>query len=78
MDGFSVSLSAPYLGAAVGPQSGLHFWSTPITKFHERIGALARSGAPSRVVGQLYESRAVSVLSYLAQLALLPPSAHTA
>lgn len=69
---FRVDLAGKYLGAFLGPQGGSRNWETSVLKWHSRAMTIAAAGASASVTANLYNIRAVTTLSYLAQVSLLP------
>jgi hypothetical protein len=67
--------SARYLGAYMGPKGASLMWNAPLTKWFNRSHALAQANAPPRYTIGLYNSRAVTTLSYVAQFSKLPERA---
>ena len=65
---------ARYLGAFLGPRSANVAWSSPIAKWSNRTSMISSSRGPISVSVQLYNSRALSTLSYVAQLSSFPKS----
>jgi hypothetical protein len=66
---------ARYLGAFLGPKSAHVAWESPIAKWANRTSVIAASGAPVGVSVMLYNTRALSTLSYVAQFSFIPQSA---
>ena len=64
-----------YLGASLGPKSASQMWTAPIAKWSHRTGLLSASSAPMSVRIAVYNSQAITALSYVSQFAILPQSA---
>ena len=62
---------ARYLGAFLGPKSAHVAWRSPIAKWSNRT-AMISAGAPCGVLVTLYNTRALTTLSYVAQFSLPP------
>lgn len=63
-----------YLGYTIGPSAGSVRWSDPLNKWRDRTRALATSEVTPTVTLQLYASRCVPVLDYLAAMTQPPPT----
>ena len=70
--GFNIDLAAKYLGAYLGPHGGARIWSAAVAKWQSRAYVIAAMKAPLAVTVRLYNTRAVTTLSYLSQIAHLP------
>ena len=68
---FKLCMSAKYLGFHLGPKAGADQWVAPLRKWQERAKDIAASHMGSKLAALTYNSRAVSVLGFIAQLA--PP-----
>ena len=60
---------AMYLGIMLGPSAGAVQWSASIAKFKGRVADIFESRLPMKLAAVQYSSRAVSVLSFLGQVA---------
>jgi hypothetical protein len=69
---FQVKRAAKYLGAFLGPSAGALMWSAAVAMWYDRASTIAALGAPISTTAFLYNSRAVSTLSYVSQFSLLP------
>ena len=58
----------------VGPRAAATQWKGPIEKFKARVAGIFASGAPAFAASRQYNTRAVTVTSYVAQLSLPPPN----
>jgi len=63
--------SAKYLGFYLGPTAAFHGWNSQRRKWSNRGKAIARSGVPLQTAILAYQTRALTTLSYIAQL--VPP-----
>ena len=63
--------TAKYLGAFIGPRAGTQFWKAAIQKFKSRCVQIKQMGLPIGLATARFNTHAVSVLGFLAQLA--PP-----
>eukprot|EP00959_Pyramimonas_sp_CCMP1952_P460421 9479819-Pyramimonas_sp.AAC.1 len=61
-----------YLGLILGPAASCEAWIQPIQKWPTRAARIARERCPTGVAEHLYNKRAISTLSYVAQFAQLP------
>ncbi|CAK0790294.1 unnamed protein product [Prorocentrum cordatum] len=69
-----VVLKLLYLGLWFGPEVGpCDCWTDPVAKLRLRAQAICRGATPPSVSAILYSTRAVATLSYVAQIAWLPP-----
>lgn len=66
-----ITSAAIYLGFFLGPKALQSQWTAPTKKYSARVAEIARSGAPAALAAYAYNSKAVPVLGYVAQL--LPP-----
>jgi len=73
---FNLKGAGKYLGFLIGPEAGASQWEAPICKFMLRAQEINAGHFPINVSAHLYNSRAVSVLGYKAQL--VPPPASFA
>jgi hypothetical protein len=69
---FLIQSTSKYLGFQLGPTSGSLQWSNAVAKYKARVRSIASSGAPPSVATLLYNSQAISVLGYIAQMCHLP------
>jgi hypothetical protein len=69
---FKVSAAGKYLGASVGPAAGRTLWTNAANKWASRAHLIGSSALPLQVSVMLYNSRAITTIGYIAQLALLP------
>jgi hypothetical protein len=67
--------SARYLGAFLGPKAASLMWKAPIAKWSNRCLALAQAGAPPGITIELYNTRALTTLSYVSQFSEFPERA---
>ena len=67
---------ARYLGAFLGPKSANVSWQSPLAKWSIRASLLAGAGTPIKVATMLYNTRALTTLSYVAQFSALPDCDH--
>ena len=67
-----VAHTAKYLGAYLGPEGGSMIWQAAIAKWAARSYAIASARAPLKPTVHLYNTRAVTTLSYISQFAFLP------
>ena len=72
LSGARILAALKYLGLYLGPQAASWNWNSQRAKFSSRVKAIIRSGAPLGASLSLYSSRAMTVLSYVAQF-LAPP-----
>ena len=72
--GFQVTRAARYLGFVLGPASSQLQCSVAFEKWTNRSNLIAAVGAAASISARLYNVRAVSTLSYIAQLRPLPGS----
>ena len=63
---------ARYLGVFLGPKSATSSWTSPLEKWRNRATTIAAAGAPVGFAVEMYNSRALTTLSYVAQVAKLP------
>ena len=69
---FRIENSGLYLGFSLGPFANHSLWSAAIKKYRGRADAIFLSGVTARIAARDYNSRAATVLSYIAQLCPLP------
>ena len=69
--GIKIQGSAKYLGFYLGPTAAFHGWNNQRRKWSNRTKAIARSGVPLQPSILAYQTRALTTLSYIAQL--VPP-----
>jgi len=70
---FKIVSSAKYLGFFLGPSAAEKQWASPIAKFKERTDEIWQRNLPAPLSAARFNSRAVSVLGYIAQLVPPPP-----
>ena len=58
----------------MGPGAGSRQWDSPLAKYKLRVEEIAASGAPAVLAVHHYNTRAVSVLGYVAQFIPPPPN----
>ena len=75
---FNIASSGKYLGFHLGPSSADKQWVAPSAKWRLRASAIASTHSPASAASHLYNTRAVPVMGYVAQLALLPTEIATA
>ena len=61
-----------YLGFQIGPASGTLQWKAALEKYKNRVDLISKSGLTASLACHRYNSLAVPVLSYIAQL-ISPP-----
>ena len=64
---FKVAHTAKYLGAYLGPEGGSMIWQAAIAKWAARSYAIASARAPLKPTVHLYNTRAVTTLSYISR-----------
>ena len=69
---FAVTSHAKYLGLLLGPAAGEHQWDTATQKYKHRVHKIALLEAPIQIKSYLYNTNAVPVLQYIAQLLPIP------
>ena len=74
---FQVTYVAKYLGLTIGPGAGKPLWQGPLEKWMRRALSIGAARSPPWIASRLYLSRAQAVPSYVAQLAMVPASAHS-
>ena len=72
--GASIQFHCKYLGFWIGPQSAHKKWVEQSSKFRSRVALIASAKRAATITVPLYNSRAVSTLSYHAQLDDMPES----
>ena len=70
---FNVVKAAKYLGVWMGPAAGELQWRDPTTKWEKRAVTVVDLSVGSFDAAQLYNTRAVPVLGYIAQLMPMNP-----
>ena len=65
---FQVLPCCRYLGFYLGPAAGQMQWASPLSKWASRSELIAATGCPPLAAACLYNSRAVTTLSYVGQL----------
>jgi hypothetical protein len=68
----NIAPAAKYLGTFLGPSIKDLPWRAPCVKWKSRVDAIATAGAPPSISASLYNTHALPVLSYVAQLAVPP------
>ena len=76
MGNFLIKEASKYLGFYLGPAANSLQWRAALAKFQTRVNKIYNSKAGISVAAYVYNSRAVPVTSYVAQLCPLPPSAR--
>ena len=71
---FKICNQGQYLGVALGPLSSSQMWAGPIAKYVLRSDEINQCGAPAALSIRQYNSKAVPVLSYVAQFCDPPSS----
>ena len=74
---FNVAASGKYLGFFLGPTASAMQWLAPSAKWRLRAKAIASTHSPASAAALAYNSRAVPVLGYISQLAILPTEIST-
>jgi endonuclease/exonuclease/phosphatase family metal-dependent hydrolase len=69
---FQIRPAAKYLGICMGPQARALQWAAPLKKFCERAQLIGSVHAPLSISSLLYNSHAVSLLPYVAQVCSIP------
>ena len=69
---FSIKPVGKYLGFQLGPQAGSCQWDKAISDFVQSSSGIANAHAAVSITSALHNTRAVSVLLYIAQLIPLP------
>ena len=72
--GFKICGTAKYLGMYVGPSAGTMMWIAQTQKWMACTRAVFDQGASAAISAQLYNSRCLTVLAYVAQFC--PPTAQ--
>ncbi len=70
---FQISKAAKYLGFFLGPGAGARQWTLAVKKWKDRSLDIAFSHMGSLLAALIYNSRAIPVLGYIAQLVPPPP-----
>ena len=73
---FTISATGKYLGFALGPSACNETWTRPLRAWKQRAVEVATAAAPPVVSILEYNCQCMSVLSYVAQLAMPPPDLH--
>ena len=71
---FKVVPSGRYLGFQLGPETRVCQWTSALRKFSTRAKSIGALHVGDSLSAHMYNSQAVSVLGYLFQLVLPPPS----
>ena len=74
---FNIASCGKYLGFHLGPTSNAKQWVAPSAKWRLRAKSIAATHCPASAAAFLYNARAVPVMAYVAQLALLPADIST-
>jgi len=69
---FQIRPAAKYLGIVMGPQARALQWAAPMKKFCERSQSIGSVHAPLSISSLLYNSHAVSLMPYVAQVCSIP------
>ena len=69
---FSIVPHGKYLGFMLGPDAGTAQWEGPKNKYKDRVNKLAVAHMPTSLACHMYNSHALSVLQFVAQVLLLP------
>ena len=67
-----ICAQAKYLGIYIGPKLGGINWEAPMNKFLTRTAEIANMRAPLPYACSLFQSKALSVLGYVAQVCKPP------
>ena len=71
---FSIRLAGKYLGFMIGPGAKDQSWVEPLRKWKLRAKEISTSGMPTAAAITAYNSKAITLLSYVAQLEPPPAS----
>ena len=69
---FKVVDAVKYLGFFLGQAASAHIWTAPIAKWTAVAGHIASSAASPAIAAVSYNRRAVTTMSYVAQLTACP------
>ena len=69
---FKIRGMLKYVGAYLGPDAGGELWTAPVIKYRGRTLKISSPRPPHAAACAEYNSRALPVLSYIAQLSSLP------
>jgi len=69
---FNIDEKATLLGFSVGPKGGECSWDIPMSKWKLRARSIAATGVAARLATHMYNGRATSTLSYIAQVSPAP------
>ena len=69
---FTVSAAGKYLGAYLGPAASQKLWTNAANKWASRAHTIGSAALPLQLSVMLYNTRAITTIGYIAQLALLP------
>jgi len=72
--GMKIQACAKYLGFYLGPKAGGSQWVNAMGKFHARCSQTKQDNLPIKLAISRFNTRAVPVLGYLAQLVSPPPN----
>jgi hypothetical protein len=75
---FKIQAHGKYLGIVMGPQAKDAQWRKPISEYCSRAKAIGSVHAPISVSTYLYNTSAVSVLQYVAQVCSIPETLRRA
>jgi hypothetical protein len=64
----AIASAAEFLGFWVGPEAHLHVWVKPFAKFANRVACIRRAGVGLSSSIVLFNTCAIPILSYVAQL----------
>ena len=70
---FRIQNKGKYLGFFLGPEANSAQWNGPLEKYTSRVDAIYASHAAISISSYSYNTRAVPVVSYVAQLVTPPP-----
>jgi len=62
-----------YLGFFIGPESGTHNWSSPLSKYRQRAREIHVAALPAAFSASEYNSKCLPTLLYVSQLCPPPP-----
>ena len=69
-----IASQGKYLGFFVGPESGTHNWSSPLSKYKQRAREIYVAALPAAFSASEYNSKCLPTLLYVSQLCPLPPT----
>ena len=70
---FKVQYWGKYLGFVIGPEKSEHLWKAALAKYTDRARSWASLGLGLQFNAAIYNAYVLSVLTFLLQLAVLPP-----